>query len=116
MSEDTKKAPATEPDKRKTTAAKAAKEAAEAFVYIGPSRRETKLTEGRIMTGTRAEVLDHFAEEVRQVPEVEKLIVPVAELSAARAQVRAGGNLLSHLYEKVKAAAFSVAATAKEEV
>jgi len=76
----------------------------EQYAYVGPSRRETKLTESRILIGTKQEVLGYFADEIKRWPEVKHLIVPVSELASARAQIRAGGNLLSQHYAALQAA------------
>ena len=74
----------------------AAAPAAATVVYIGPTIR------GRLMTGTiyRDGLPEAEAAFVTEHPVLRRLVVPIEDLAAARAEIRHPGAALAVLYEK----------------
>jgi len=50
------------------------------FIYIGPTVPGGRLKHNAVFRGTQKQLFEHFAEEIKRFPEVEKLLVPVTVL------------------------------------
>jgi hypothetical protein len=79
-------------------------ESPQPWVYIGPTVQRSQLQEGRIVTGTRADVEKFFAPELEKHPKARHLIVTASNLGACRESLRTSGNLLSKTYADMKSA------------
>ena len=83
-------------DTKKVNAkAKNAPEKKPAFVYVGPALPGAGLKSNAVLVGTREEIAKYYKDIIKKYPAVEKLIVPVAQLSTAREKVGKSGNLLN---------------------
>lgn len=66
------------------------------FAYIGPSIRGV-IQRNTIYTGTRAEVEESLADQIRRFPRIKKLLVGGSTLAADRVKIVTPGN---YLYEE----------------
>ena len=84
-------------------------EASGVYVYLGPTVKGI-VTNGSIMRGTKNSVMEYIAQRAETVGLKEKaakigrLMIKDRDGSAAREQIRTGGNGLSRAYEAVLSA------------
>lgn len=81
------------------------------LVYIGPTLPKAALKTNRILEGTEEEIKKELAEVLEKFPLVEKMLVPVADLSVKKDKVKTAGNILNKYYTDLVSC---VAAATKE--
>ncbi len=91
------------------SAEKADNEVSGVYVYLGPTVKGI-VTNGSIMRGTKNSVMEYIAQRAEaaglkeKAAKIGRLIIKDREVSAAREQIRTGGNGLSRAYEAVLSA------------
>lgn len=73
----------------------------EVFVYVGPTVQGVAQN-GTIYTGTRKAVLAKFRSAAERYPQIGDLIVRDAEVAAARAKIKRGGNALAQTFRQIQ--------------
>lgn len=79
------------------------------YVYVGPTVKGI-ITNGSIMRGAKNSLLEYIAQRAEavglkaKVPKIGRLLVKDKDVSAAKEQLRIGGNGLTRAYEAVLAA------------
>ena len=71
------------------------------FVYAGPSLPHGRLKEHAVFNGTFEDVKAYLADVLEDYPQAERLIVPVARLSAFAAKVKTPGNIAHKYYNDI---------------
>ena len=98
-----------EPDSTESIAEKTDGEVSGVYVYIGPTVKGI-ITNGSIMRGAKNSLLEYIAQRAEpvglkaKVPKIGRLLVKDKDVSAAKEQLRIGGNGLTRAYEAVLAA------------
>lgn len=98
-----------EPDSTESVAEKTDSEVSGVYVYIGPTVKGI-ITNGSIMRDTKKSILEYIAQRAEavglkaKVPKIGRLLVKDKDVSAAKEQLRIGGNGLTRAYEAVLAA------------
>lgn len=82
-------------------AQEAAPEGCGLFVYAGPSLPHGRLKEHAVFNGTFEDVKAYLADVLEDYPQAERLIVPVARLSAFAAKVKTPGNIAHKYYNDI---------------
>lgn len=82
-------------------AAESRTEAADTFVYVGPSIPRGRLRANAIFRGNREDVLAYLADVVKDYPQVKNLIVPINRLAFYSARVKTPGNIAHKHYNDI---------------
>lgn len=67
-------------------------------VYIGPSLPKAMLKQNTVLRGTESEIKKSLENVVEKFPLVEKMIVPVSELSEKKQKVKTQGSIYNKFY------------------
>lgn len=73
----------------------------ETFIYIGPTVRAGALRTNAAFTGTRNEVKEYLKEILEEIPQVERLFVPVKRLAESKEKIKDKGTLLNKYYNEI---------------
>lgn len=73
----------------------------ETFIYIGPTVKGGALKTNAALTGTREEIKKYLKGVLEDIPQVEKLLIPVGRLAENKGKVKEKGTLLNKYYNEV---------------
>lgn len=71
------------------------------LVYIGPSLPKGQLKCNTIFVGTKEKIFSHIKEIIDKIPLVEKMFVPVDQLSEKKQKVQTEGNIYNKYYKDI---------------
>lgn len=89
------------PETKKVTESGRKEEAKETLIYIGPTVKAGLLRTNAVFTGTREEIRVYLGDILRDITQVEKLMIPVARLAESKGKVKEKGTLLNKYYNDV---------------
>ena len=69
-----------------------------AVIYLGPNKQKYGLMRNRVYEDGLPEYVE---QAIKEVPEIEKLIVPVKDIERAKRLIRHKGSLMHRAYEVV---------------
>lgn len=78
----------------------AAPEQVETYIYIGPALPKKNLRAGNCFRGTKSDVLKYLNAD--KIPNMDKMIVPIADYNKKKAELQSGKTLLSKYYEEMR--------------
>lgn len=73
----------------------------ETFIYIGPTVKAGALRTNTTFTGTKNEIKKYLKEILEEIPQVERLLVPVKKLAESKERIRDKGTLLNKYYNEI---------------
>ena len=73
----------------------------ETLVYIGPTVKAGLLRTNAALTGTREEIREYLGDILKDIPQVERLLIPIARLAESKRRVKEKGTLLNKFYNDV---------------
>jgi len=75
-------------------------EQVETYIYIGPALQKKNLRAGNCFRGTKRDVLEYLGAD--KIPNMDKMIVPIADYNKKKAELQSGKTLLSKYYEEMR--------------
>lgn len=73
----------------------------ETLIYIGPTVKGGALKANATLTGTRGEIKGYLKGILEEIPQVERLLIPVDRLADSKGKVKEKGTLLNRYYNEV---------------
>ncbi|GEM_PF-5811254 len=73
----------------------------ETYIYIGPTVRAGALKANTMLTGTKEEVKGFLENILEEIPQVEKLLIPLNKLADSKNRVNSKGTLLNKYYNEI---------------
>ena len=89
-------------DETKAVAAKEPKEAIGTYIYCGPTVKKYGIAANAIYRGTKADVLKHLGEAIKEYPDIAKLIVSSKELAKSQSMLKTKNNAFYNTYVLVE--------------
>lgn len=71
-------------------------------VYVGPTLRKFGITRNTNFVGTKKDTYKFFEPIIKVIPDIEKMLIPVSELTEKQKLLNIGNNAFSNIYKKIE--------------